>query len=178
MEFDEQGYFINATVRTKDGEEIRVRPARPEDRDGLEKMFRACSSETLYTRFLSPGLGVPLRFMDRLIAHDPPQTSTLLGIAGSGGNEKVVALLNFIETVPGESAEVAIVIQDLYQNRGLGGQLSRCIAEQATKRGVKRITADIDAGNRRVFRLIKGSGLPNDIDIDQGIAHVEIGVNG
>ena len=174
MEFDAGGDFIRAVLPTKDGKPIVIRPARPEDRPRLEKMFRACSSDTLYTRFLSPGLGVPLRYLDRLMRHNPPAVVALIAESEETGERKVVALMNFVETEPGGHGEIAIVVVDEYQNRGLGSGMLNCLLELARKRGVKKFVADIDASNRRVFHLIKRSGLPCKINIYQGVAHAEV----
>jgi acetyltransferase len=176
MKFDEQDDFLGTEVQTKDGSKVLIRPARPQDREAVERMFRACSSETLYTRFLSPGLGVPLRYLDRLIANHPPTVSAMVAEAPDGDQTRIVGLTNFIETVPGQAGEVAIIVHDDYQNRGLGTVMTNCLREVAQHWKVKKFIADIDASNRRVFHLIKRSGLPSTVTIDQGIAHVEMEV--
>jgi GNAT superfamily N-acetyltransferase len=173
-EFDESGEFRKAQLRLKDGRDLVIRPAVPEDRPGLEKMFRSCSSETLYTRFLSPGLGVPLRYLDRLMRHNPPAVLSLVADAETEAGRMIVALMNFVETEPGAHGEIAIVVEDDFQNCGLGSGMLQCLLELARKRGVRKFVADIDAGNRRVFHLIKSSELPARINIYQGVAHVEL----
>jgi len=174
LEFDEKGNLVRAKVVMKDGTEAEVRPARPEDRPGLEAMFRSCSSETLYTRFLSPGLGVPLRYLDRFMMHVPPGIISLVAVLGEDSKPRIVALMNFVETGPGACGEIAIVVADDCQNRGLGSGMLNCLFELARRREVEKFIADIDAGNRRVFHLIQTSGLPCKINIDQGVAHVEM----
>ncbi len=157
---------------SKDGRKITVRPVRSEDRQALEEMFRSCSSDTLYTRFLSPGLGVPLRYLDRLMIHKPPGIISLVAADG----EKVVGLLNFVTNESGKGAEIAIVVRDDCQNVGVGSGMLRFLYDVAREHGVKKFIADIDAGNRRVFHLIQRSEFPSRIDINQGVAHVEMDV--
>jgi RimJ/RimL family protein N-acetyltransferase len=176
LEFDAAGNFVEGVVRTKDGVEVLIRPAVASDREALERMFRSCSADTLYTRFLSPGLGVPLRYLNRLMAHNPPATMALVAEVQENDQRRIIALMNFIETAPGEAGEIAIIVHDDYQNRGLGRLMTACLQDLARARGVKKFIADVDAGNRRVFHLIKRSGLPSQIVIDQGIAHVEMQV--
>lgn len=174
MEFDEQGNFTRATVKMKDNASALVRPACPEDKAGLEKMFRSCSSQTLYTRFLSPGLGVPLRYLDRLMANAPPKTISLIAETDDIQKPLIVALMNLVETGPGNHGEIAIVVADDFQNRGLGSAMLKCLYEIAKARKVEKFIADVDAGNRRVFHLIQRSGLPCEINIEQGVAHIEV----
>jgi acetyltransferase len=166
--------FGPTLVRMKDGREALVRPATPEDRIGLEQMFHACSSETLFTRFLSPGLGVPLRYLNRLMDHQPPARIALIAEDEEDGEKRVVALLNFVLTEPPQKAEIAIVVVDSRQNRGLGNGMLQCLLDAARQSGIRQIIADIDAGNRRVFHLIQRSKLPARMTIDQGVAHVEL----
>ncbi|HUT55503.1 MAG TPA: GNAT family N-acetyltransferase [bacterium] len=174
LEFDAAGEFSRALVQTKDGREFVVRPCRPADRPLLERMFRSCSKETLYTRFLSPGLGVPLRYLDRLMRHNPPSVISLMAECGEDGEPRAVALMNFVETGPENHGEIAIVVQDEFQNNGLGSVMLQLLYELARKKGVKKFVADIDASNRRVFHLIKRSAMPCTISIFQGVAHAEL----
>ncbi len=156
--------------KTKDGHDIVVRPVESDDRQALEDMFRACSSDTLYTRFLSPGLRVPLRYLDRLMIHQPPGILSLVATDG----ENIIGLLNFVQHESGKSGEIAIVVRDDYQNRGVGSGMLKLLYELAREHGVEKFIADIDAGNRRVFHLIQRSEFPSHIDINQGVAHVEM----
>ena len=180
MELDPSGDLIRAELKIKEGEAVVLRPARPDDRPLIEQMFRGCSSKTLYTRFLSPGLGVPLRYLDRLISHKPPETLALIALATDKetGKERVVGLMNFVETESGARGEIAIVVIDDYQNRRLGTAMLQVLYQLAQVRGICNFIADIDAGNRRVFHLIQRSGLPCKIAIDSGVAHAEVDMKG
>ena len=174
LEWSPEDEFLRARVRMKDGTAAELRPAQPEDRPRLELMFRSCSSETLYTRFLSPGLGVPLRYLNRLMEHRPPKILSLVAVVGAEEQSRVVALMNYVETEPTPRGEIAIVVLDDFQNRGLGLGMLQCLYALAKAQGVKNFVADIDADNRRVFHLIQRSGLPCKISIDQGVAHAEV----
>jgi RimJ/RimL family protein N-acetyltransferase len=177
LEFDENGHFISATVSTKDGLDILLRAAVSEDKEGLEMMFRACSSETLYTRFLSPGLGVPLRYIDRLMKHSPPDDMSIIAEVSENGGGSIIALMNFVKTDKEKNAEIAIVVRDDFQNRGLGTSMLNCLSDIAKSYRINKIVADIDAGNRRVFHLIQRSGFPSEINIKSGVAHAEVNIN-
>jgi len=174
LEFDRQGSFVSEAVRIKDGREVTLRPARREDRQKIEHMFRSCSSATLYNRFLSPGQGVPMRYLDRLMMHNPPAYFSMVGEVDDGGDKRIVSLLNFVETEPGARGEIAIVVTDEFQNKGLGTAMLRTLYSLAKKRGLKRFIADVDAGNRRVFHLIQKSELPCEFSFEQGVAHAEV----
>ena len=151
-------------------------------------MLRTCSDETLYRRFLAPGLKHPLRYLDRLIAHDPPRIVTLVAetekvitvndrvitesVKALTDNEKaIVALANYVETEPGKTAEIALLIADPFQNRGLGSALFNCLCAIGRSYRVENLAADINAENARVFSLIKHKALPARIEISMGVAH-------
>ena len=177
MEFDSSGHFIRTTVSTKDGMDINVRAVVSKDKDKLEAMFRLCSAQTLYTRFLSAGLGVPLRYIDRLMEHSPPETISIIAEVSEDGEDRIISLMNFFQTSKDKNAEIAIVVRDDFQNRGLGSEMLNCLSDIAKSYQIKKIVADIDAGNRRVFHMIQRSGFPSEINISSGVAHAEVDIN-
>ena len=188
LEFDPQGHFLREPIALKDGRRVLIRPTRAGDKPGVEAMLRTCSDETLYRRFLAPGLKHPLRYLDRLIAHDPPRIVTLVAetekvitvndrvitesVKALTDNEKaIVALANYVETEPGKTAEIALLIADPFQNRGLGSALFNCLCAIGRSYRVEDLVADINAENARVFSLIKHKALPARIEISMGVAH-------
>jgi hypothetical protein len=56
---------IEATLR--DGRRVRIRAIRPDDRDEVVQAFDRLSSESRYTRFMSPMLQLPVQVLDRTL---------------------------------------------------------------------------------------------------------------
>ena len=57
--------LIEATLR--DGRHVRIRAIRPADRDEVVQAFDRLSSESRYTRFMSPMLTLPAQVLDRTL---------------------------------------------------------------------------------------------------------------
>ena len=57
--------LIEATLR--DGRHVRIRAIRPDDRDEVVQAFDRLSSESRYTRFMSPMLTLPAQVLDRTL---------------------------------------------------------------------------------------------------------------
>jgi protein lysine acetyltransferase len=53
-----------------------------------------------------------------------------------------------------EAAEIAIVVGDDWQGRGVGGLLGEAVAEEARLRGIRRFTATMQSDNRPAHRLM------------------------
>jgi GNAT superfamily N-acetyltransferase len=73
------------------------------------------------------------------------------------------------EPNPGEMAEVGIVVEDRYQNQGLGSLLLDRLTEYAREHGICAFTATVSLQNARIMRFIRRSGLPTERKLDVGM---------
>jgi GNAT superfamily N-acetyltransferase len=149
-------------VRLNDGTYVRIRPIRPEDEPRLVALYGRLSEHTAYQRFftlmrrLPPSwfhffANVDYRRRLALVAeHDTMEGSEILGVGRYEPTEE--------ETV----AELALVVEDGWQGRGLGTLLLQQILEAGEARGIARFRAYVLADNERMLRL-----LVSRVDIQQ-----------
>jgi GNAT superfamily N-acetyltransferase len=132
---------------------IDVRAIRPADHDAALEFLRGLSAETMYRRFFSMPK-VDDRLLD-MVAHPSECCSEAL-VALEG--DEIVGLASFdrLESDPG-AADVAIVISDAWQHRGVGSVLMRKLAGAAKGRGIHRFTATMLADNRPVVAFVRSS---------------------
>ncbi len=132
-----------------------IRPIRAEDKrlltDGLERL----SDESIFRRFLTPKSSfssTELRYLTEinavdhvaLVAEDPTDRARPL-----------IAVGRFVRLAEDpEAAEIAIVVWDDWQGRGLGSLLGGHLAHAARNRGIRRFTATMAADNRPAHRLM------------------------
>jgi GNAT superfamily N-acetyltransferase len=128
----------------RSGGEVCVRPGRPEDRGGLRDMFYRLSPKSTYLRFLAPYPRVPERALDLLLG-----AGSLVAVAG----KEVVGRAMYVRT--GREAEVAVVVEDGWQGRGVGKLLMNALAGRAAHEGVEVLTGDVLGENRRMMGLLK-----------------------
>jgi RimJ/RimL family protein N-acetyltransferase len=141
--------------RLPDGASILIRPIRADDKRMLEDGLRQLSDESVHRRFLTPKRGFSrseLRYLTEvdgrdhvaLVAENPRQPA-----------RRLIAVGRFVRLHDDpEAAEVAIVVADDWQRRGLGTVLTEQLATEARRVGVRRFTATMAADNVPAHRLM------------------------
>src|SRR6266516_7715802 len=161
-----------ADVALRDGTTVHVRPARHEDAPELQRLFEGLSGESRYLRFFSGAVDVPL------VVHwaadvDPPRRDGLVAVTGPRG--RIVAHAGWErERDRPERAEVALVIDDEFQGRGLGTILLGQLAEGARACGIELFVAEVLPGNHRMIQVFRDSGFAVRIRSLPGVLMVEI----
>ena len=72
----------------------------------------------------------------------------------------------------GDEAEVAFVVADAWQGRGLGSVLFERLAARARELGISRFVADTLFLNRRMLAVFRATGLPHAERLEGGVVHV------
>jgi GNAT superfamily N-acetyltransferase len=162
--------FVGSSPRLlTDGRRVSVRPIEPTDVVGLRAMHGRLSVTSVVRRFFTalPELG--MLQATRFCEVDGRARVALVAVSAAG---ELVAVARY-DRLPGtDDAEVAIVVQDDHQHRGLGTALLRSLTQHARERGVRRFTADVLADNGRMFAAFRDADLVGSCDYDHGVAHV------
>ena len=148
---------FETVIKLKDGTEVLIRPLKPEDEDKLYQMYSTLSKETNYNRFL---IRKPITrwIVEKWIEIDYKDRMVLIAIVNENGEEKIIADSRFyVDKYTGE-AEVAMVVHDEWQNKGLGTKLLEYTSEVAKNIGVKALYAYISPENKRIIRITKKLG--------------------
>jgi GNAT superfamily N-acetyltransferase len=138
---------VRGGTRRGAGGSVSVRGLSAGDEDGLRAMFRRLSRETIYRRFLMPYPRVPESLAVHLARHTDGRSLVAVGGGGIVGHAMYAG-----ET--GDEAEVAIVVEDGWQSRGVGKRLLAELARRAAGRGVETFTGVALGENRRVLDLV------------------------
>lgn len=110
----------------------RVTPIHPEDRAGVHRLFATCSAASIRHRFRAPLPAFPARHLDELLAGPPERHDALAVRAGASG--ELVALGSLARPYgpnDGRTAELALLVVDPWQRRGLGRALTAALVERA-----------------------------------------------
>jgi GNAT superfamily N-acetyltransferase len=137
--------------------ELAVRAVEAEDVVRLARAFARLSPDTVYRRFftLMPRPAPELLRRLAVVDHD-----TREGLAVLDGDE-IVGLASWDRPVPhAAEAEVAVLVEDAWQHRGLGRALVRMLAGRARRQGIERFTATLLSDNRAALHLAATSGAP------------------
>ena len=166
---------MDETVRLRDGEKVSLRPIEPGDRERLRRGFDRLGPESRYRRFFSPVDHLTesqLDFLTRVDHHDHEAI-----VAIHDGEIRGVA--RYVRAAEGaRSAEVAVVVADDWQGRGLGTHLLDSLSRRARSDGVHTFTAAALSENRAVIDLLGGLGSTVTRQAGGGQVELEIELEG
>jgi RimJ/RimL family protein N-acetyltransferase len=159
--------------RLRDGEQIVIRPIRPEDRAELAAGMQRLSPESRYRRFLTPASELSAAQLSYLTEVDHSDHEALVALEPETGHG--IGVARFVRSPEDrELAEVAVAVADSWQGRGVGTALLGRLAERARAEGVSRFTAEVLAENSPMLELIDAIGEAHVVDRDQGSVAIEV----
>ena len=138
-------------VKLKDGIEVLIRKAEPEDSRMLYLMFKSLSVVTVFRRFLMPNLRLEAADMQKML--EDPSVTSLIATIRRDGKEQAVAEARYATDSTGRVAEAAVVVSDDLQNRGLGTALFSDLIAEARSQGLKTMFAYFDVDNKAIIRV-------------------------
>jgi RimJ/RimL family protein N-acetyltransferase len=148
----------SSTEALRDGRSVEIRALQPGDRAELEAALGRMSDESVYRRFFSPKRHFTDREVEFYTKVDFVNHIAIVAQISEGGRSLIVGGARYIVTEPGV-AEVAFALDDAHQGQGIGGLLLKHLIAIARRSGVKRLTAEVLAGNAAMLRVFEKSGL-------------------
>ncbi|MBD0692216.1 GNAT family N-acetyltransferase [Streptomyces sp. CBMA123] len=165
-----------ADVLLRDGGTARIRPITPGDAGRLVEFYEQVSDQSKYFRFFAPYPRLSDKDVRRFTHHD---FVNRVGLA-------VVVRDHFIATVRydridaegrpsdhGTDAEVAFLVQDAHQGRGVASALLEHIAAVAQERGIRRFQAEVLPENRKMVKVFTDAGYTQRRSFADGVVHLE-----
>jgi RimJ/RimL family protein N-acetyltransferase len=156
------------TAELGDGTEVAFRPIQPGDVAGLVEFHEGLSFETVYRRFFGvhPHLGA--NEAEHFCTVDTVDRYALVALVGA----TIVGVARLERLQPATNAEVAFVIADEFQHRGLGRLLAQRLAVMARQRGIRQFVADVLPDNRAMLHLLPDAGFSVKVTRCDGICRV------
>lgn len=159
----------------RDGTPVHVRPIRPDDEAALVAFHSRLSPHTIYRRFFSPRPVLPPKDVHRFTNVDYHDRMALIALIG--GEMAGVARYDRQPARPGHEgdgaeAEVAFVIEDRHQGRGLGSLLLEHLAGAARERGFEYFVAETLAENRSMLGVFRDAGFVAERRFGDGLIHL------
>ncbi|MPY55864.1 GNAT family N-acetyltransferase [Streptomyces spongiae] len=143
-----------------EGSDITVRRADTDDLDAAKAMHARCSARTLGMRYHGP-LGDADRYLNHLLS---PRFGRTLAVQTASG--KVVGLGHLLWD--GDETEVALLVEDAWQRRGIGGELLGRLVTMAVEAGCSSVYAVTQSSNTGMVAAMRGLGLPVDYQVEEG----------
>ncbi|MEU7400849.1 GNAT family N-acetyltransferase [Streptomyces sp. NPDC044948] len=144
-----------------EGSDITVRRVDTRDVPAAKAMHERCSARTLGLRYHGP-VGDADRYLNHLLS---PRFGRTLAVQTASG--RIVGLGHLLWD--GDETEVALLVEDAWQRRGIGGELLGRLVALAAEAGCESVYAVTQASNTGMVAAMRGLGLPLDYRIEEGI---------
>ncbi|QIY61494.2 GNAT family N-acetyltransferase [Streptomyces sp. RPA4-2] len=143
-----------------EGNEITVRRVDVSDLPAAKAMHERCSSRTLNMRYHGP-VGDADRYLNHLLS---PRFGRTLAVRTPSG--RMVGLGHLLWD--GDETEIALLVEDDWQRRGIGGELLGRLVAMAVEAGCESVYAVTQASNTGMVAAMRGLDLPLDYQIEEG----------
>jgi GNAT superfamily N-acetyltransferase len=136
--------------RSRPAAEPVVRPIRPGDEPLVEGMAARLSARSLYHRFFTGTSRIPREAVRQLAAVDHDRQEALLAMVGG----RAVGIAQYVRLQSSTRAELAVLVVDPWQRRGVARLLVTELAALAARRGVTHFSALVLPGNESARRAL------------------------
>ncbi|GGL14171.1 bifunctional acetate--CoA ligase family protein/GNAT family N-acetyltransferase [Mangrovihabitans endophyticus] len=159
----------HADVLLSDGSAVHLRQIRREDADALVDFHSRMSERTRYLRYFSPYPRIPPRDLERFVNVDHRDREAFVVVTG----RRIMAVGRYERLGPGSpDAEVAFVVEDAHQGRGIGSVLLEHLAEAARENGIHRFVAEVLPQNGSMLRVFGDFGYQVQRRYADGVVHL------
>lgn len=156
------------------GTPVTIRGMRPEDRDIEDRFVRELSPDSRYQRFHAALRQLTPRMLEHFTRPDYPSEMALIATIAEGGGERQIGVARYHRVPATDCAEVAVVVADDWQGKGLATRLLLRLREIALKNGIMRFEATVLPHNQRMLALARQLGFTR-LPEQHGALAVELG---
>src|SRR3954452_15646949 len=142
---------------------LTVRPVEADDAERVRRLFERLSPESIYRRFFTLFPAPPAAVLRHLTAVDHGDHEALAVLNG----DEILALASWDRPAHGsDDAEIAVLVEDAWQHKGLGRALVRMLTAEAARRGITEINATVLADNHPARHLAATVARPDSVVMD------------
>ena len=157
----------------KDGTRVTIRGVRPDDRQRLLEAFKMLERDSIYTRFFGARGNPSDAELDRAVNVDFEREVALVVTTSTPAGDIIIASARYV-TIGERSAEVAFVVEEDYQGRGIASRLLGHLASIAKDRGIAQFEADVLSQNASMLAVFKKCGLSARQRRDGSVVHLTL----
>ncbi len=170
--------FPPCKERLADGTEVLLRLIEPTDGPLLLELFNVLSPESIYNRFLTPVKEVQPEHLRRFVEIDHWTEVAVAACLCEAGRWRIVGVGRYHLGPGPHEAEVAVLVGDPWQCRGIGGLLLKKVSGLARSQGVRRFVSTVDPCNMKLLRFAQFYGYKTTRRFDDGLIRLEAELDG
>ena len=163
---------VEREVTLKDGSHVRIRPILPDDEPRLITLYDRLSRHTKYQRFFSVMKRLPPDWAPYLANVDYRRRMALVAERDLDWRPELIGVARYEPSTEEDTAEVAIVVQDYWQGKGLGTILLQDLLRAGEANGIRRYRAYALADNHRMLALLSRLTDVQQRKIEQGVVEI------
>jgi acyl-CoA hydrolase/GNAT superfamily N-acetyltransferase len=148
---------LRTTYLLNDGTLINFRPIHPTDEPRMRELFYRLSEATIFYRFMSHQRFVPRRQIQDFVFIDHRNDVAIVGTLPEAYGDDIIAIGSYYLDPKTNLAEVAFVVHDQWQNRGIGAFLFLHLIRIARRNGIRGFTAEVLLENKAMQAVINKS---------------------
>jgi acetyltransferase len=142
-----------------DGTAVLLRAIRPEDEPAEHEMLSTLSHETMRTRFFSVIKDITHEWLILFCNIDYDRHMAIVAELRENGNTRMIGVARLIMNPDLTSGEVAVLVHDRFQGKGLGAKFVEVLIKIARERGLEDIRADVLTENESMLKIFHRLGF-------------------
>ena len=155
--------------------DLMLRPVKISDEPLVKDFFYSLSDQSLYRRFISSRQDMPHERLQEFVVIDyTVETLILAVIEENEGQEQIVGIGQYGIDKNTHSAEVAVVVSDSHQKKGVGTELLTYLTYLAKRQGLLGFTAEVLADNRPMMALFEKGGFDMEKRRDESVYELKL----
>ncbi|MCX6645575.1 MAG: GNAT family N-acetyltransferase [bacterium] len=160
---------FRATYLLENGTQVAFRPIHPTDQELMRDLFYALSRQTVYYRFMSQMKYIPQKQIQDFVYIDHRNEVVLVATLPEASGDEIIAVGGYYLDPRTNRAEVAFVVRDEWQNKGIGKFLLQQLTNIAKSNGISGFTAETLQENRGMQSVFNRSGLKVTSRLEGGV---------
>ena len=152
---------------------ITIRSLRPEDRDDFMAAVRRTGAQSLFRRFFAPRREFTEAEASFFVNVDFVKHIALIAVDEQDGHREIAGGGRYVVGAPGQ-AELAFMVVDRYQRRGIGAALLRHLIAIARASDLRELGADVLSDNVPMLKIFERSGFRPAASRERGTKHLTL----
>jgi acyl-CoA hydrolase/GNAT superfamily N-acetyltransferase len=160
---------FRATHILDDGTDVTARPINPTDQPLMKDLQYTLSEEAVYYRFFTHLKRFPQKEIQQFVYIDHRQDEAIVVTVPEAHGEEIIGMGRYYLDTKTNRAEVAFVVADQWQGRGIGKFLLNTLTRIAKRNGIRGFTAEVLAENKAMQAVFNHSGLKTSSELQDRV---------
>ena len=153
----------------KDGTEVLLRPIKATDERLEQELLYSVSDQSIYLRFFSSTSAFPHERVQYYTTVDYDEHMAIVAIQEVDGEERMVGVGRYIKEKDSDMAELALLVKDDWQGKGLGSLMHEYLDNIARAHNIGGFKAEVLDQNKRALHVFTRLGRKAKTEYDQGV---------